>query len=217
MPIKIAVVDDHPVQIDGYITVLEHANQAITFTPVHNCKAAYDLIVDVNQNFYDFLILDRSLPPYEEKNIFSGEDLALLAKKFWPGVKIVMITSHSEAFILYDILHKIDPFGLLVKSDFSAEQLLNAFNSMINGNKFYTESVIEAKNKLTAKATFLDSQNRQIITLLAKGIKTKNLPQHLNLSQSAVEKRKATIKDYLNIVEGGDQEIIYTARKLGFI
>lgn len=217
MPINIAVVDDHPVQIDGYKTVLEHAKQAITFTSVHSCKAAYDLIVDVNKNFYDFLILDRSLPAYEEKELYNGEDLALLAKKYWPGVKIVMITSHSEAFILYDILHKIEPFGLLVKSDFSAEQLLHAFNSMIEGNKFYTESVLEAKNKLTNKATFLDSQNRQIITLLAKGIKTKNLPQHLNLSQSAVEKRKASIKDFLNIDSGGDQEIIHTAKKLGFI
>lgn len=217
MSIKIAIVDDHPVQIDGYKTVLQHASKNVEFTSVYSCEAAYNLIIDVNKNFYDFLILDRSLPAYKEKNINSGEDLALLAKKYWPGVKIVMITSHSEAFILYDILHQIEPFGLLVKSDFSAEELLSAFETMLRGKKYFSETVIQAKKKLTSKKAFLDSHNRQIIRLLAQGVKTKNLPEHLNLSQSAVEKRKAIIKDYLDIDHGGDQEIIFISRKLGLI
>lgn len=217
MTYKIAVVDDHPVQIEGYQTVLQHSKHNIEITPIYTSEDAYYLLTDPNKNFFDFLILDRSLPPFLDKNIHNGEDLALLAKKFWPGVKIVIITSHSEAFILYDILHKIDPFGLLVKSDFSAEDLLHGFDTMINGEKFFTETVVESKKKLTMREAFLDSQNRQIISLLSSGVKTKNLSEYLNLSQSAIEKRKATIKDYLNIDNGGDQEIIQMAKKLGYI
>lgn len=67
------------------------------------------------------------------------------------------------------------------------------------------------------KEVYLDTTNRRIISLLAKGIKTKNLPIHLNLSISAIDKRKAQIKEIFNIEKGTDEDILREAKKNDFI
>lgn len=63
----------------------------------------------------------------------------------------------------------------------------------------------------------LDSYNRQIIMLLSQGVKTKNFHDYINLSTSAIEKRKVVIKDYLGIIKGTDEDILREARKQGLI
>jgi two-component system response regulator NreC len=63
----------------------------------------------------------------------------------------------------------------------------------------------------------LDQQNRQIISLLAQGIKTKNLPSYLNISISAIEKRKVNIRYYFNLKKGSDEDIIREAKRLGLV
>ena len=88
----------------------------------------------------------------------------------------------------------------------------------MHGEIYYSETVKESINQLLSKKEFLDSINRQIIIMLSQGIKTKNLPQYLNISLSAVEKRKSQIKDYFCISnKGSDEEIVKEARRLGFI
>jgi DNA-binding NarL/FixJ family response regulator len=70
---------------------------------------------------------------------------------------------------------------------------------------------------MLSKEELLDTTNRKIIELLAQGIKTKNLPEHLHLSQSAIEKRKATIKDALGIDKGTDEDILKALRLMGLL
>ena len=63
----------------------------------------------------------------------------------------------------------------------------------------------------------MDNYNRQIIILLSQGVKTKNLPDLLYLSKSAIDKRKAIIKQLLGIDKGNDEDILKEARKQGLI
>jgi hypothetical protein len=62
-----------------------------------------------------------------------------------------------------------------------------------------------------------DVLNKQIITLLSQGIKTKNIPNHLNMTLSAINKRKLKIKESLQIDKGDDEAIINEAKKIGII
>ena len=220
MAIKILMIDDHPSQIEGYKIILEYNTLGVTIetTTAYDCESAYAIITNsTNPIYFDVVFLDRSLPPYLDKDIKSGEDLAFLIKTHSPKSKIVILTSHAEAFLLYNIVKKIEPNGLLVKSDFSAEELIRAFDMILQGEIYYSETVKQGIRELLSREEYLDSYNRQIITLLSQGIKTKSIPDHLNLSISAVEKRKVQIKDYLCIDRGSDEDIVKEARRLGFI
>src|SRR5690606_17240783 len=79
------------------------------------------------------------------------------------------------------------------------QELRDAFKRYILGETYHSITVTDIIKKILSKESYLDTFNRQIILCLSQGIKTKHLPVHLNMSLSAIEKRKAQIKDYLCI------------------
>jgi len=219
--VNILMIDDHPSQIEGYKGILSfnEVGYDIETMACYDCRSAYDVITSGQlSNEFDIIFIDKSMPPYPEKNIASGEDLALLIKMQFPEMKVVIITSYNDAFQLYNIVKKIEPIGLLVKSDFHPDELIEAFDCIMNGGCYYTSTVKMSIDKLLQSQDYLDSKNRQMIMLLSQGVKTKSLPDFLHISLSAVEKRKAFIKDYLCLgKKGSDEEIVSEARKRGFI
>ena len=91
---NILLVDDHPAILNGYLSVLGFNDKGIEFVPTfcYNCEDAYHAITNPEQvNLFDFIFLDRSLPPFPEKKIKSGEDLAVLAREYQNKAKIIKI------------------------------------------------------------------------------------------------------------------------------
>ena len=132
--LHILMIDDHPSMIEGYKSILSFNDLGLNFkvTPAYDCESAYSIInATESEKAFDFAFVDLSLPTFLEKNIKSGEDLALLIKNKFPTCKIVILTSHAEAFILDNIQKNIEPIGILVKSDFTADEFneyLRTFN-----------------------------------------------------------------------------------------
>jgi DNA-binding NarL/FixJ family response regulator len=216
--IKVFMIDDHPSQIEGYKVILSYneAGSEIETTACYTCESAFKIINNPAIDF-DVVFLDRNMPACPELGIAGGEDLGEMIKKRWPESRLVVITSHSEAFVLYNLIKKLAPVGVLVKSDFKAQELLDAFNCYLSGRTYHSATVKDTIKQLLAKEAYLDTYNRQIIICLSQGIKTKNLPSYLNMSLSAIEKRKAQIKDYLCIGKGSDEDIVSAARRQGFV
>lgn len=219
--LQILIIDDHAMIIEGYKSILSFNDLGydIEVTPIYNCKDAYELIIDPNRFIFDMIFLDLSLPAYEEKEIYSGEDLGVLIRERYKDQKIIILTSHTEGFLLYNLKKKVQPEGLMVKSDFAPEDLLDAFEQIIKGGMYETKTVIDAINEIanSSQTTLLDEVNREIILLLSKGVLTKNLPAHFNLSQSTIDKRKAQIREYFLIKAGSDEDIVREAKKHGFV
>jgi DNA-binding NarL/FixJ family response regulator len=129
----------------------------------------------------------------------------------------MMLTSHAEAFVIYDLIQKVRPDGLLIKSDFDGDELLVAFSAVLNGTVYYSQTVKDSIKELLSRENYLDATNRQIIVLLAQGFKNKTIASQLNLSDSAIEKRKSKLKDFFFISRCTDEELVQEARKMGFI
>ncbi|WP_310554636.1 response regulator [Flavobacterium sp.] len=218
---KILIIDDHPSMIEGYKTILSYNNLGydIEYTEAYNCQTAFELITNKRLVIdYDVVFLDYSLPPFEKENIFNGQDLGLVIRKHLLNTKIVILTSHIEGIILYDLNTALKPEGILVKSDFSADELIKAFDYIMNNYTYYSETAHKVIKELLSKNIFLDEINRHIITLIADGVVTKNIPERIQLSLSSIEKRKNTIRDYFGLTrKGSDEEIIREARKKGLI
>ena len=63
----------------------------------------------------------------------------------------------------------------------------------------------------------IDDKNRKILHLLSQGVKTKNLAAPLDISLSAVEKRKKQLRDIFEVYDGQDETLLNEARKKGFV
>jgi len=215
---QVLIIDDHTPIIEGYKSILSFNDQGfiLKFHEARDSEIAYNLIAST-KIFFDIILLDLSLPPYNKMKINSGEDLIPYIRKQQPQSKIIMVTSHTEQFILYKIYKKLRPEGILIKSDFTPAEFLSAFDTIINGEEYYSATIKETIKKIAANYSSLDNIDMQIITLLSQGIKSKSLAEHLPIGKSAIDKRKLKIKDFFLLERGNDEDIIREARNQKFI
>ncbi|MBC7439873.1 MAG: response regulator transcription factor, partial [Flavobacterium sp.] len=137
-PIKILIVDDHPFIIQAYRNALDkYSLKGLQFevTQANNCKTGYESIKEAKSPF-DVAFFDLSMPEYAEKGIFSGEDLAALLKTEMPNCKIILLTMHTELLKINNIIKNINPSGLIIKNDLTFDELIFAFDKIINNDSY---------------------------------------------------------------------------------
>ena len=222
--INILIVDDHPVIIEACSNILlsgELGNvYSFTFDSANDCDSAVNKINNsAKSKHFDVLILDVKLPPSSNGKIISGEDLAIYSKKMLPKAKIIMLTMFNESFRIQNILTQVNPDGLLIKDDLTSNELTNAFTAVLNDPPYYSPTVIKhfRKQSINAGDLSLDDVNRKIIFYLSQGAKTKDLINYVHLSLSAIEKRKAYIKEVLECSDKSDEDLIIVAKKRGLV
>ncbi|SEP66280.1 response regulator transcription factor [Flavobacterium urocaniciphilum] len=213
---NILIIDDHPLIIEGYKLLLDYCEFDFekSVITVNNSKEAFDILD--NNPLFNLVLIDYSIQIYKEKNIYSGIDLAKIVLNKIPYAKIVFITSSIETFILFEIKSKINPQGIIIKSDLSSDELISAFQLIINGNQFFSKNVLTQLNKIyyDNKNIFFDYKNREIIKLLSMGLSNKSISYKLGISISSIEKRKRKIKEYLNLNNSTDHDMLVKIKEL---
>lgn len=220
--IKILMIDDHPMIIEGYQNTLifsKKDTQELDIDIANNCDQAIkcmDAAVK-HESPYNLLFIDISLPPSTNGSMTSGEDLAVYARKVLPNTKIIILTMFNESYRIHNIMRNIDPEGFLIKSDLTSSELASAFQAVLYNPPFYSATVNKQIRKTITSDVFIDEKNRKILYLLSQGVKTKNLAAHLDISLSAVEKRKKHLKILFSVEDGQDESLLKEARDKGFI
>ena len=216
---NILIVDDHPFIIQAYKNALDkYSQQGYEFdvTQANNCKSGYENIMEAKKPF-DVAFFDISMPEYPEKEIYSGEDLASLMKTQMPNCKVILLTMHTELLKINNIIKNINPNGLIIKNDLTFDELIFAFDKIINNESYYSQTVIKLVGQAQYNNIELDAFDKQILFHLSKGVKTKDLPQYIPLSLSAIEKRKLNIREILEVAGGSDIDLINEAKTKGVI
>ncbi len=220
MVVKILMIDDHPGMIEGYKAMLSlnKHKHPIEITEAYTCQEAYDIVTaNLHATAFDLVFLDYTIPPYPEEKIYNGEDLGMLIRKLMPDAKIIMLTAHFDTIRLYNVVKKLQPNGLLVKSDYRPPQLIEAFETVLEGELYYTPLVNQKIKQPLFAQGLLDSLDREIIVLLSEGFQIKSIANKMNVSEDTIKKRKSKIKDLLNIEKGGDEDILKECRSLGLL
>ncbi len=216
--LEILIIDDHHSIIVGYKNVLSKIKDyKLHILKANSCDQAVKAINKAKQNRpFDVIFIDIQLPPSRDGEITSGEDLAQLVHKEFPQTKVIISTMFDSPHRLNNILKTVPHNGILIKSDTTSKIILKAFETILQGNQFYSKTVQKIKNKVILNDELLDEYHKKIIFHLSKGVRTKNLTEYIPLSLSAIEKRKNYIKQLFN-VNGDDEQLLIEAKKRGFI
>ena len=219
--LHILMVDDHPMIIEGYQNTLiatKKENQELDIDVAHDCDMANQLIKKSSNHLpYDVCFFDISLPASSDGLITSGEDLAKIARIYLPDTKIVILTMFNESLRIHNIIKEINPEGLLIKSDLTSLELAEAFQHILVSPPYYTSTVTGFLKTISSSDIYLDDVNRKILHLISTGVKTKSLKEYIDLSMSAIEKRKKHLKLLFNVEDGKDETLLDEARKQGFL
>lgn len=219
--IKILMVDDHPMILDGYRNILTNSlgeQKNLLIDLANSCEEAfYQVESSLNNSPYDLIYLDVSLPPAKKLKILSGEDLGVKIREISPQTKIIIMTMYSENMRVYNLMKNIQPEGLLIKTDVNPLEFIISFEKVMSGNLYYSQTVNEMLRKQFINDLVLDNIDRSILFHISKGVKTKDLANIVNLSLPAIEKRKRNIKEAIGVDQGGDLVLVEKARELGFL
>jgi len=215
---NILIVDDHPFIIEGYknaITRYDPNKHEFFISQAKDCKSAYEIITAPESPVFDIAFLDISMPAYDEKEIFSGEDLAKLILEHMPNCKIILLTMYTELLKIKTIIRTINPNGLIIKNDLTFDELLFAFDKVIKNEKYYSQSVVKMLHQSPANSIEIDEFDKQILFHLSKGTLTEDIPHYIPISLIAIERRKTNMKELLKIKSGSDEELVKEAKSKG--
>lgn len=219
---RILIVDDHPMTVAAYVNLLTEVgfgDEPTEFLTAYTCEQAYNII-----NIHEALgkpismaLLDVSLPPFEQKNILDGIDVGRYIRARMKKCIIIMQTMHSEPLKVDTIVSQLQPEGFISKNDINFEVFPIICSRIMSGEIYYSPTIVKAQEEWSKNNLAFDMHDNKILMLLSQGVKTVNLPEYIPLSLSAIEKRKATIKDQVLQQKGSDLELLQRARKLGLI
>ncbi|MFY8182270.1 MAG: response regulator [Flavobacterium sp.] len=216
---NVLIVDDHPFIIQGYKNVIKlfpDKNIEFTFYEAIDCKTGYEAVINPAVK-YDIAFLDVSMPAYEEKNINTGEDIAKLLISEMPECKIALLTMHSESLKVQSIIDEINPLGLVIKNDLGFESMILALQTILRGEKYYSDSVIKFLNNQQKEKVYVDVIDKQILHYLNKGVKYDDIPLYITISSSSVKTRKENMKELLGIKGCKDSELAAVAKDRGML
>jgi DNA-binding NarL/FixJ family response regulator len=217
---NILIVDDHPFIIQGYKNAITRYNPKeyeFFIEQANDCRSAYDIITNPDTAIFDIAFLDISMPSYEEKGIFSGEDLAKLLNEFMPSCKIILLTMYTELLKIQNIIDTINPSGLVIKNDLTFDELLFGFDKVINNETYYSQSIQKMIDQAQHETIEIDLFDKQILFHISKGTKTKDIQQYVPISLEAIEKRKLNLKKLLDIIDETDIELVRQAKNRGLL
>jgi DNA-binding NarL/FixJ family response regulator len=222
-PYNVLIIEDHPIIIDVIKKALleiatTNNNFKFNISTANNCDSAVLEIEEAKKGLpLDLVILDISLPPSSKHKLLSGEDLGVKIKQTFSNVKIIVMTFHSNNYILSNIFKTINPEGFLIKSDIDNKNLREAIMEVLYSSLYYSKTVKKLIRSHMSNQIILDQTDREILYHLSIGAKTKDLPNSVNLSLAGVERRKRHLREIFDTPKKDDKILIERARERGFI
>lgn len=132
----------------------------------------------------------------------NGPRLISAFKSQLPGLRLIVLTSHSEAAVVEAAL-RVGADGYVLKSDSRAE-LFTAIASIMGGKNFISPSLRQRvpsreRSQAATSAPDLTERELQVIRLIAAGRRTREIARLLSLSHKTIEKHRTSLMRKLGL------------------
>ena len=183
MNVKIMIVDDHPMVIEGLRSLL--ADQA-DISIAHTCTQGEEALRLLRVRKPDVVLLDINLPD------INGTDLCKQIRNAFPAVRILGMSTYSEPSLIHQMIQN-GAKGYLLKNA-SAEELIRAIFQVHQGNVYFSPEVqrILAEFSVNDKPQ-LTRREKEVLALIAEGITTQQISQKLFVSPLTIETHRRNL------------------------
>jgi len=213
---NVLIVDDRPMVIAGIQSAL-HSQDVVEngfYFRVSNCyEEAVNSIkkMKLKSQSFDLIISDVDLKKCDGTE-FDYNEKGIISLKIEGGKsKLITIIRSKDNYRIYKILRTVRPDGFILQTELSISILVDLVKAVLNESVYYSQSIFNILNSNQTTSLILDDIDREILYLISKGVKTKNLPKYIPRSLSAFEKRKQRLKDLLVMDNCSDRELIEKA------
>ena len=193
MPVRILLADDHKIVRQGLRSILSQQEGFQVIAEADNGQEAIQLSGTLSP---DVAVLDIGMP------LLNGIDAAREIARVNPRTRVILLTMHDEDdFVLKGLRAGVR--GYLLKAR-AAEDLLQAIAIVCKDEVYLSpgisETVVQALlHAVEPPAEPLSDRERQVLQLVAEGMRTKEIAQILGVSTSTAESHRNRIMQKLNI------------------
>ncbi len=190
---KLIIADDHPLLIEGLISILSEVNDLEILDPVNNGNL---LISSLIINPADIVLLDLNMPKLD-----GIKTLAILRKDF-PDLKVIILTNYDQPQLIEEV-KKLGAHGYLLKNSPSSV-LKMAITKVLNGEFYFDAKELPAKDNNTyfiddfMKKYQLTKREVEIIKMIAREFTSKEIGDSLFISEFTVSTHRRNIMKKLN-------------------
>jgi two-component system, NarL family, nitrate/nitrite response regulator NarL len=179
MSIKILIVDDHGIMLDGIESLLkQHSHLRVIAKAV---DANYGLAY-LRREKVDILLTDYNMPE------MNGLELLKQAKKIQPELKVIFLSMHEDANIVQEVIIA-GADGFILKK-YASLEIIRAIDFVTNGGQYYSpeiHKVLISALKDEDKEIELTEREVEILKLLAQEMTSKEIADKLFISERTIE------------------------------
>lgn len=193
MKIRLGLVDDHQIVIDGLKSILQ-----LSTDKVEICFESTDpqAVLEKIEKFpIDILLSDMMMPQ------MSGQHLSKLVHAKFPSVKIIILSMNTDASLINCMIEEENIKGYLPKN-LGKEELIRALNHVQAGGYYYNDELLQKvtawkdnQSHLKKNETGLNisCREKEIIDLMTKEFSNKEIANQLFISERTVETHRKNI------------------------
>jgi DNA-binding NarL/FixJ family response regulator len=197
MPIDVAIVDNHPLAINGLKAMLGLYPEVVHVSATYHSGAA--LLEGLQRSQPEVLLLDILLPDK------SGKELAPVIARTWPGVRMIALTSLDSPAVVKSMMQR-GCLGYLLK-DSDEKTLIDAIEQVYKGEEFIEpslkETLLQHLIKYRAQSTDiipeLTQREKEILKLIVSEHTTQEIADKLFISFRTVENHRYSLLQKLDV------------------
>lgn len=189
--IKVLLVDDHQIIIDGLKSLLKNSDEIIVVAEANNGREALR-ILDILE--IDVVLMDIDMP------VLNGIDTLKEIGKQSFGVKVIILSMHNEAGMIKSLMN-IGANGYLLKSC-AQDELIGAIRKVASGQSYFsTEVTLSLLNTAQGNQPIelLTERETEIIQLIAEGYSNKEIGSKLFISHRTVDTHRTNLMKKLDV------------------
>jgi DNA-binding NarL/FixJ family response regulator len=206
--ISIAIVDDHPLVVQGFRSLLEN-------NPLYDIAGCFntgrELMDYLQQGRVDIVLLDITLPDG------NGVHFCAAISEHYSHTIVVALSNLNERSIISQMFRN-GAKGYLLKN-VSAKELLEALNTVLEGRTAMSLEVKEIMQQpdlnTLQPVPELTKREKQILQLLAEGQKSAAIAEALFISPLTVKTHRATLLHKFQV--NNIVTLINRAKEMGMI
>lgn len=192
-PIKVMIVDDHQLMIQGLKSLLED-EEDIAFVSGANSMA--ETLLFLENNPIDVILMDINMPDG------SGIEATEKIKEKYPDIKIVALTMHDDISIITRMI-KAGASGYILKKT-NMNEVIEAIRIVFNNGKYLSintqhiimdnlSSPVEQSGQKEDNKPSLSSREIEVLNLVAKEYTNEQIAEKLFISERTVEAHRRNI------------------------
>lgn len=184
--IRVFIVDDHPVVIEGIHSLLQNEKDIEWMGQAMNAQSCLGYFVN---NTADVVLMDISMPGME------GVELCGIMKEKYPGMMILGLSSFSQGLYIKKMMDN-GASGYILKNS-SKEELIKAIHTVQEGSIYFSGEVgmaLKEYEKSSANALpLLTPREKEILELIAQGYTNPQIADKIFLSHFTVDSHRKNL------------------------